>query len=248
MRLGKIEVKRRVWVGLAFALISTGGWWVWTRAQGLAVVVAPPVKPAFVRLADSGTGAASQILRERAEYFDTTPLFFPTEWNYGQGSLPDNIRRKPEQVFAGFDANLTFKDLNLGSYGSDLAAAPDRLAEVLGQGNERPLGGLGQIDVARAALATRSGILEVRNFSDGNLVIAQTLTGISLPRSDFAPIEFLAVVSSDGLVGQPTMVTGSGSEEGDTEEIENFLRTYLVKTLHLGERLSPGRYRVLFGP
>ena len=248
MKLGKIEVKRRVWVGLAFALISTGGWWFWTRAQGLAVVAVVPGKPPFVRLIDSGTGVANQVLRERAEYFDTTPLFFPTEWNYGQGSLPDNIRRKPEQVFADVEAKLTFKDLNLGSYGSDLAAAPDRPAEVLGQGNERPLGGLGQIDVARTALAARSGILEIRAFSDSKLIITQELNGILLPRADFAPIEFIAVVSSDGLVGQPALVTGSGSEEVDTEEMENFLQTYLVKTIHLGERLSPGRYRVLIGP
>jgi hypothetical protein len=51
------------------------------------------------------------------------------------------------------------------------------------------------------------------------------------------------VVSSAGLIGDPILVTGSGWEEVDT-----FFRSYLVKTFRLGERLNPGRYRVLVGP
>jgi hypothetical protein len=34
----------------------------------------------------------------------------------------------------------------------------------------------------------------------------------------------------------------------DIEEVDAFFRDYLVKTLHLGERLAPGMYRVVVGP
>lgn len=56
-------------------------------------------------------------------------------------------------------------------------------------------------------------------------------------------MEFLAVVSSAGLIADPVLVNGSG-----WEEVDNFFRSYLVKSFRLGERLNPGRYRVLVGP
>src|SRR5450759_3479730 len=99
MRIGKIEVKRRVWISLIFALAVTGVWWVWTRAKQQAVAAAAPVRQPFVRLAGAGTGAGDQVLRERAELFDPTPLFFPTEWNFGQRPLRESMRRQPGQVF-----------------------------------------------------------------------------------------------------------------------------------------------------
>jgi hypothetical protein len=111
------------------------------------------------------------------------------------------------------------------------------------QGNEAPFAGLGQIDVPRKALAVRSGFIEVRRLGAHEYVIYQSLDGISLPRTDFAPLEFLAVVSSAGLIGDPILVTGSG-----WEEVDAFFRAYLAKTFRLGERLNPGRYRVLVGP
>jgi hypothetical protein len=60
-------------------------------------------------------------------------------------------------------------------------------------------------------------------------------------------MEFLILVSNAGIVGEPVLMTGSRWEEVD-EEVDAFFRSYLVKTFRLGERLSPGRYRVLVGP
>ena len=62
----------------------------------------------------------------------------------------------------------------------------------------------------RSAVPERSSFLEVRKLVSGKNTIAQVLNGLLLPRSDFAPMEFLAVVSSAGLVGDPVLVTGSG--------------------------------------
>jgi hypothetical protein len=196
-----------------------------------------------VQLAGSGRSTGDRVLRERAEYFDPTPLFFPTEWNFGQGPLKDNVRREPEQVFGSFEAKLTFTEQNFKTRSTETTPVPERLADVLGQGNERPLGGMGQVDRQSAALSSRSGYLEVSSLIDGKIVMVQQFTDKALPHPDFKPLEFIAVVSSGGLVGEPALVTGSG-----WEEVDSFLRTYLVKTFRLGERLNPGRYRVMIGP
>ena len=246
MRNGKIAVKRRVWIGLIFTLGVSGVWWVWTRAQAPAPAVTARAPQAFVRLAGVGQGVADQLLRERADLFDPTPLFFPTEWNFSQRSLPENIGRQPGQVFGGFEANLTFGEQNIKTYGSEVVAVPDRLADVLVQGNEAPFAGMGQIDIQRPRLAERSGFLEVINMADGKIIVAQILIGLAVPRLDFVPMEFLVVISSSGLIGEPILMTDSGLEVD--EGVDLFFRSYLVRSFRLGERLSPGRYRVLVGP
>ena len=247
MILGRITIKRRVWVGLGFMLLATTAWWLWTRAKPPTQAAILPAKPAFVRLAGNGSGTDDRILRERAELFDPTPLFFPTEWNYGQSQLPDSLQRQPGQVFENFPPHLTYLEQDIKGYGTEAAAGPERLADVLVQGNESPFGGMGQIDIQRPALPERSCFLEVRGFLDEKDIIQQPLNDIVLPRSDFAPMEFLIVVSTAGVVGEPVLMPGSKWEEVD-EEVGAFFRSYLVKTFRIGERLNPGRYRVLIGP
>lgn len=243
MRVGKIVIKRRVWIGLIFGLAGTGVWWAWTSSQIRAAnTTANPTQP-FVRLAGSGTGRDDQVLRERGEYFDPTPLLFPTERNFGQNGLRESMRRQPGDVFGRIDAKLTFTEQNVRPYSAEATSAPERLVDVLGSGNEKPFAGMGQIDVKRPALVERNGFVEIWSLFDSKLVASHILTDIGMPHNDFAPLEFLVAVSSSGLVGEPVLMNGSGQED-----IENFLRTYLVKTFHLGERLNPGRYRVLIGP
>jgi hypothetical protein len=243
VRIGTIEVKRRVWVGLGCALGVIAAWWSWTRAKPPVVAAAAPVGQPFVQIAGAGTGVADQVLRERADLFDPTPLFFPTEWNYGQRPLPVRLRRQPGQVFGSFDPIMTPADQKLKLYGAETTPAPEKLSDVLAQGNEAPFAGFGQIDVARAPLPGRTGFLEVRNFKDIKPIMVQDLNGFSPPRSDYAPMEFLVLVSSAGVVGEPVLTSGSG-----WDEVDAFARSYLVKTFRLGERLNPGRYRVLVGP
>jgi hypothetical protein len=55
-------------------------------------------------------------------------------------------------------------------------------------------------------------------------------------------VEFLVVISSAGLVGEPVMTTGS-----EEEDVDSFFRDYLIRSYRLGERLRPGRYRVWVG-
>jgi len=243
VRIGKIEVKRRVWVGLACAVAVTAVWWGWTQAKPSAMAVARQAPQPFVRLAGAGTATNDQVLRERADLFDPTPLFFPTEWNYGQRPLRESLRRQPGQIFGSFQPKWTFADQTLKSYGVEATPAPEKLSDVLAQGNEAPFAGIGHIDVSRSALPERVGFLEVRRFGSSEPIIEQTLRYLALPRLDHAPLEFLVVISSAGIVGEPVLASGSG-----WEEVDGFFRSYIVKTFRLGERLNPGRYRVLVGP
>jgi hypothetical protein len=247
MRIGNLKVKRRVWIGALIAVAVTGAWGLWTRARRQVAAVAAPGRAPFVRLAGTGTGGGDRVMRERAELYDPTPLFFPTEWNFGQQPLPASLRRQPGQVFGSFEANYTFPEQNLKAYGTEELAVPEKLSDVLAQGNEDPFAGMGQVDVQRPALANRSGFLEVKGLAGGNTVIAEALGGLSLPRPDFGPLEYLVAVSSAGIVGEPILNIDSSWGEVD-EKVDAFFRSYLVKTFRLGERLSPGRYRVLVGP
>ena len=243
MHIGKIQVKRRVWTGALFAVGVTGAWWLWTRSAPPAGAMTAQPKLPFVRLAGSGRGTDDEVLRERAELLDPTPLFFPTKWNFGQSPLRESMRRQPGQVFGSIEAKFVFDDQNMKSYGIEPSVAPEKLSDVLVQGNEAPLAGLGQADVQRPALVERSSFVEVRGLVNGEIIIEQSLKNILVPRSDYIPLEFLVVVSSAGVVGDLVLTSPSG-----WEEVDNFFRTYLVKSFRLGERLNPGRYRVLVGP
>jgi len=102
---------------------------------------------------------------------------------------------------------------------------------------------MGEVDVKRSILSQRSAFLEITDFRGGKVIVAQALAGFTVPHSDFEPLEFLVTVSSSGLVGAPVLKVGSG-----WDDVDAFVRGYLVNTFRLGERLAPGRYLVLFGP
>jgi hypothetical protein len=243
MYIGEIKVKRRVWIGMALAAAVTVAWWSWTRTK-LPPVLATTAKPAqpLVRLTGAGTVTGNQVLREMTELMDPAPLFLPTEWNYGQRELPAAVLKQPGQVFGGIPAIFTVDEQNLTPYGMEATAVPEKLVDVLVQGNEAPFAGLGQIGGLRPTLPVRLAFIEVWELKNGKVIISQQLSGILVPRSDFAPMEFLVMVGSAGLIGEPILTSGSG-----WDEVDNFFRIYLAKSYRLGERLHPGQYRVLVG-
>lgn len=240
----KFMIKRRVWVGLIAGVAGVGAWGWWLRNQPPPPDERGRPEQPFVQLAGAGTATGSRILQERAELFDPTPLFFPTEWNYGQRPLTQKQTRQrlPGEVFGSFDEKLPMSEQSIAPYGIELAPVPEKLSDVLGQGDEAPFAGLGRIDLQKSTLPVRAGFLRVRDLRNGNDVISQSLTGIQPPRSDYVPLEFLVVVGPAGLIGDPILTRGSG-----WDEVDGFFRTYLVRSYHLGERLPPGRYRVLVG-
>jgi len=238
------RIRRRVWLGSLIACAGVGVWFWWARREMPEPVVVRKSEQPFVQLASAGTSQGDQVLRERAELMDPTPLFFPTDRNYGQRPLRQTSMRQPGQVFGSFDPLLPLSDHGIGRYGGEAALVPEKVApaDVLVQGNEAPLAGLGEVDRQLAILPIRSGYLEVLDLNSGETVISQAFSGVSPPRADFAPIEFLVVVGAAGLVGEPFVTNGS-----EWDEVDNFFRDYLVSSYRLGQRLRPGRYRVLVG-
>lgn len=247
MRIGRIEVKRRVWIGLGFALAVTIAWWAWLRTRQPTVEPIIAAKPPFVQLVGTTGAGGDQVLRERVELMDPKPLFFPTEWNYGQRPLREAMRRQPGDVFGSFPANLEFGEKGVKAYGSEGVFAPEKLSDVLAQGNDAPFDGMGQVDTTISGLTPRSAFLEVRSFRQGDVILSQSLGNLFIPRPDFPPMEYLVAVSSAGVLGDPVLMIAAEGEEVD-ERVDSFFRSYLVKGVRLGERLAPGNYRILIGP
>lgn len=243
MNIAGITLKRRVLVGAGLLVVATGFWYLWSgsRQRGSGAVARGP-EP-FVKLAGAGQGSGSSVLAERAELLDPTPLFIPTSRNYGQGPLPGRVVKQPGQVFGNFEAKLNFGLSGLANYGAGLEAPPDSLPEMLAAGNAAPLAGLGQIDVAATALPERAGFIEVKALKDGSLSLRAPLADTRLAMADFSPVEFLVLVGSAGLIGEPVITLGSGRDE-----IDSAVRDYLIRSFRLGERLSPGQYAVSVGP
>lgn len=146
---------------------------------------AKPAQP-LVRLAKAGGVSGDEVLREKSELMDPTPLFFPTKWNYGQRPLQEGRLKQPGQVFGSFEPKLTVGEQNIANYGAEATPVPEKLVDVLVQGNEAPFAGMGQIDAQRSTLTVRAGYLEVREQKNGNIITAQQLSGIVIPRP-FSP-------------------------------------------------------------
>lgn len=235
------KIRRRVWVGLATAIAGVSAWAWWARGRGLLAPAAPSGPQPFVQLAGAGTASGIRILQERAELMDPTPLFFPTQWNYGQRPV-DVGQRQSGQIFGSYEAKLTVNEQSLAPFGAEVVQVPERPTDLLKQGNEAPFAGLGQMSNPKPTLPVRASYLQVRKLGDLEDTLTQPLEGIQLPRLDFAPVEFLVLVGSAGLISDPVLVSGSG-----WDEVDNLVRSYLATSYHLGERLSPGRYRVVVG-
>ena len=238
------KLKRRIFVATGLLIIAGGAWWLWSsRSVERAVASEPKAAAPFVQLAGGGgDGAGDQLLRERALYFDPTPLFLPTPQNFGQGGLPRRLVRQPGQVFGNFPAKLHFPDNVLAPYAADVAAGTDNLPELLARANEAPFAGFGETGEPLATPPVRGALVEIKSL-DGMSLQQRTLGLTEVPTPDIAPLEFIVAIGAAGLIGKPMLAASSGVEEGDA-----FFRDYLTKTYRIGARLAPGRYRVLIGP
>lgn len=238
------KLKRRLFVATGLLAIAAGAWWLWSSRSIERAVAAEPAGPQpFVQLASgAGEETASRLLRERALYFDPTPLFLPTSLNFGQGGLPRRLVRQPGQIFESFAPKLHFPDALATPYAAELGLGPENLPELLGRANEAPFAGLGESGRLELAPQPRAAFIEVKSML-GERLEHRPLAGIALPRAEFAPMEFIIAVGPAGVIGKPMLAVSSG-----WEDVDAFFRDYLTKTYRIGERLAPGRYRVLVGP
>jgi hypothetical protein len=217
------------------------------RTENVARLAAAP-RVSVVPLEE---GLGDRRLREQAMLFDPTPLFLPTEWNTSQRPLPVAVQRQPGQIFRPFDPQPPY---GAGELALPVGAAPllpKSPVELLKDSPHDPFLAFDREDVPLTPLSSRPGLLEVRKVATGEMVFVHNLeAGAMLPagRTDWQPAEFLVAVTAFGLLGRPVQGRPVDTANSDIEEVDAFFRDYLVKTLHLGERLPPGMYRVVVGP
>ncbi|MDD2763995.1 MAG: hypothetical protein PHE83_08500 [Opitutaceae bacterium] len=228
-----------VFAGLGFALLFRP---LGQRGNTTSPVAAATAAVNITRL-DEGMG--DRFLREQATLFDPTPLFLPTTWNTNQQPLPAAVQRQPGQVFRTFAPKLMYDEAELALPVGSMSSLPKRPADLLKEPSHDPFLGFDREDVPLSSPAPRQGFIEVRETGSGEMVLACQLDGpVALPAGrDWQPAEFLVAVTAAGLLGRPVDTASS-----DVEEVDAFFRDYLAKTLHLGERLPPGIYRVVVGP
>jgi hypothetical protein len=236
-----LHFRRRVYVGATLVVAGIAGWGAWS--QRAARETAGPARPPepFVRVG-AAAGAGSELLREKADIFDPAPLFVPTERNYSQRGLPAALVKQPGGVFGDFGAKLSFAEGGLTPYALEAPSGADSLPEILARNNEAPFSGLGEVDAARNPLAVRAALVRI-NLLGSNEIKDIDLAGAVPPRTDFPPLEFLVLVGSAGLIGEPVIAQSSGSED-----VDGFFLQFLTRTARLGAVLAPGRYRVTVGP
>lgn len=238
------------------------GWWV----AGLTVVFAVlGLTVLFRPLADTGIPAqpaaaaprvsveplpraGNSLVRDEATFFDPTPLFLPTKWNTNQGPLPAAVQRQPGQVFPDFNAKLTYGQAELALPVASAGTLLHGPKDLLKSPSRDPFLGFDREDLPLTPLPARQGLVEVRAAGTGAMVrgFPRKIDGeVLLPagQADWQPAEFLVSVTVAGMLGRPVETVSS-----DLEAVDGFFRDYLTNTLHLGERLPPGNYRVVVGP
>lgn len=247
--MGNPSTRRRragAWVAGLTVLIASLS--LWALFRPLSDQRGQPEKEAVPKVSimpPDGTGGPSW-LSEQARFYDPTPFFLPTELNTNQGPLPSTVQPQPGQVFANFGAQLTYGRPDLILPIATKESTPRDPVDLLRAPSRDPFLGFDRADVPLTPLASRSAVLEISEVGTGRTVhIPDIRSDVVLPtgQSEWQPAEFLVCVTTEGLLGRPVETVSS-----DVEDVDVFFRDYLEKTLRLGERLTPGMYRVVIGP
>ena len=227
--------------------------WIWATGGAMLVVIAvallfraPVPRVGALKPAPVPTGPVRlvSLKQNEASLTDPTPLFLPTEWNAGQNALPANTQREPGGSFQGYPAKLAFAETELKLNLPSAVVVPARPADALAPDRSSVLFlGLGQVDKIVPQLVARNAFIEILAAVDGRSLLAQPLADATPPDGDWQPMEFLVAVDPMGLVGPPTL-----TESSHVAAVDGYFQNYLVKTLHAGQRLAPGFYRICVGP
>ncbi|MBI5689153.1 MAG: hypothetical protein HZC55_03575 [Verrucomicrobia bacterium] len=191
------------------------------------------------------------MLKAEAEMRDLRPLFLPTKFNVALAeprrepgrTLLDEER--PTWAFIETDPGLG-RELppvaTLNGKPADKAQPTDTLASAMaGVG----LVGFGRADRKVAPAPARAGFLEVVAVSTGRTVLAEPLpASMAAPAGKpWEPLELFATIDAAGLAA-PLVVT----EGSRVEDVDVHFKKALAQTYRIGERLSPGFYRIVVGP
>jgi hypothetical protein len=224
--------------------------WAWVAGAGVLVLVGlallvrvpSPPRPPEPETARSPVGIVDPVAINGSMLFDLTPLFLPTEFN---SSRKDYKPREPGSSFAGFPAKRTFADSGLRLRLGPPVAVPDNPAEALvGDPPGAPFLGFGQSDLGVSPLPRRGAYVEIVDAGSGRKVFGQEVAQALPPAAaPWRPMEFVAAVDAAGLVGPLVPTVRSG-----VVEVDDYFMRFLADTLRVGQRLSPGFYRISVGP
>jgi hypothetical protein len=186
-------------------------------------------------------------LFQQVELFDNKALFLPTPINNSDPDLPSTLHREPDSAFKVIPPKWTFVEYEMKVALPDPVVVPDNLVEALYTGETpNPFFTFGRINFPYAPLSSRLAFLEVLQAKTGRTMLAAPLPrpqAGNLPAVDWQPLEMMVVVESVGLIGEPTVTSGSGFED-----VDNFFRGLIAKQFRLGARLPPGFYTLRIGP
>jgi hypothetical protein len=239
---------------------SGESWKVWLSASVGAVVVvvlslslfrAPVLKERPDKAQTQSTTKVelstqeNELLIEEVALRDPTPLFVPTQWNAGEDALAMSAPREPGGSFQDYAPFFTYSATELNLEFPNTLDLPEKPSDVFAiDGPSRAFTGLGQTDEKMAPLPSRVGFMEVVGANNGEVLLRQRLEGSVPPeQGSWQPMEFLVAVDAAGMVRPPVL-----AESSRVAEVDSFFKEYLSKVVHIGERLSPGFYRISIGP
>ncbi len=179
---------------------------------------------------------------------DLAPLFLPTPYN----AAPPAIK-PPEPGAPYFDVDpgmhLSFDPEDPSLHLPPAVHAPEQAVAVVADVPPPLARGMGQTDRTIPALPANGGHVDIFAGEMRDSVFGLTLdVDAKAPIAEreklgWKPLELLAAVDAEGLVG-PLLVTSSSG----VEEIDTHFRNYLARTFRIGDRLPPGFYRIVVGP
>lgn len=244
--------------------------WVIAAAGSVAVVITvlmlfrlpPPATPLPVSRTTSIPKAtltmarpddSDPLIKEEAQLRDLRPLFLPTERN---AALPEP-RLEPGRTFLDHETiKLKFTDaeahisrdlppvVRLDGRPVQESTPVDALSPAE---SGISLQGFGRTRASLEAFKPRGGYVEVTALNDGTRVrsVEQELPADARPPGDkpWGPVEFMAAVDAAGLASPLVVTTGSR-----VDEVDAHFRDFLAQRFRIGERLSPGFYRITVSP
>lgn len=245
----KIRIEGR-WVAVTL-LVIVGFAGIAALAVRFVRLPASPAKPAVnerkaIGIGPLGGGEGGAVLNDQM-LLDPVPLFVPTQWNSSQPEIPELTRREPGAAFQPFSASYNYSEAKSGIGFTEIPVPSSPVAALAYGRPANPFAVWGRLARDEQPLPARSALLEVIHAQSGRVVLSTPLTPANPPdilkTSDWQPLELIATVDAAGMVGAPQLTQGSG-----IDAVDNFLRGYLSKQFHLGERLPSGFYTLRVGP
>jgi hypothetical protein len=198
-----------------------------------------------VELKRGGEWASNPLFREETLLRDPTPLFLPTRWNSSDAVLSPDQRREPGNSFRDYLPAFVYSETNLALQFPAIVVVPAHPVDSFAADNpDRPFIGFGQKDQPVTKLAKRTAFLHISAAGTGESVAANALEDAQPPGEGvWQPLEFMVATDAAGIVRPPVLTASSL-----VPAVDNYFQDYLVRTLHIGEHLPPGFYRVCIGP